>query len=247
MCTILFAFQEFSDAPLAVAANRDESPDRPSSPPAVTEGDPSVLAPRDERAGGTWMGINEHRVFAIVANRWTDRSLEATRSRGLLVRDILEADSVGAAVEVVRTETAAEEYAGFSVLVSTPAEARVLIWDGVLREEGVAPGVHVLVNVGYDGAYDVPRSRRDVGEEQADAAERIREVLSPREGETGGGWVERARDVLADHEYGACVHRERYQTVSASTVTVDADGDVTWQYADGPPCSTDHRPVDGQI
>lgn len=247
MCTILIAFQQFSDAPLAVAANRDESPDRPSSPPAVVDGEPTILAPRDDRGGGTWMGINEHRLFAIVANRWTDRSLDGTRSRGLLVQDLLQVDSVAAATDVVRAQTAAEEYDGFSVLVATPDAARVLIWDGVLREEAVNPGVHVVVNVGFDGEFDVPDSRRQIAAAQADSAERIHDAVQPLPEETGSAWARRAGNVLADHQYGACIHRDRYQTVSSSVVTIDADGEVTWEYADGPPCTNDRRAIDGQI
>ncbi|MDR9382369.1 MAG: NRDE family protein, partial [Natronomonas sp.] len=54
MCTLIVAWRVFDDAPVCVAANRDEATDRPSSPPRVREGDRPVLAPRDERAGGTW-------------------------------------------------------------------------------------------------------------------------------------------------------------------------------------------------
>jgi len=247
VCTILVAFRAFDDAPLAVAANRDESPDRPSRGPAVDEGDPAVLAPRDERAGGTWMGINERRLFAVLANRWTDEELAGDRSRGLLVDDVLATGSIDAATTVVRSETAAHEYEGFSLVVATPTAARLFVWDGVLREETLDEGVHVVVNVGIDGEYEIPRERAAVGRTQATAADSIRDAVEPRSGETARDWVRRAGDVLGDHEYGACLHHERYGTVSSSLVTVGADGSVDWAYADGPPCTTPFRPVDGQI
>lgn len=245
MCTILFALDQFEDAPVVVAANRDESPDRPSSPPQVLEGDPTVLAPVDRRAGGTWMGVNEHGLFAIVANRWTDDDLAGNRSRGLLVRDVLEVDSVAEAAAVVRSTIADYEYEGFTLLVASMEEARVFTWDGVLREQSMEPGVHVLVNVGMDGTYSPPTERAAVGERQAKAADRLRATLEPRPDETASEWLRRAGGALGDHDVGACIHHDRYQTVSSSLVELRADGTVDWRYADGAPCSTEFSSVGG--
>ncbi|MFW6002816.1 MAG: NRDE family protein [Halanaeroarchaeum sp.] len=244
MCTILFALEQFEDAPVAVAANRDESPDRPSGPPRVVEGDPSVLMPLDERAGGTWMGVNEDGLFAIVANRWTDEELAGERSRGLLVRDVLSAVSVDGAATVVRAETAETEYDGFALLVASRNDAMVFTWDGVLRELSMRPGVHVLVNVGMDGTYSVPEARETVGQRQVETADMLRDALEPAAGETAEEWLQRAGAALGDHDYGACIHHDRYRTVSASLVELGVDGTVDWWYADGPPCRTEFDPVD---
>lgn len=244
MCTILFALEQFEDAPLAVAANRDESADRPASPPRVVEGDPTILMPLDERAGGTWMGVNEHGLFAIVANRWTDDELAGERSRGLLVRDVLGAESVDEAATTIREKTADAEYDGFALLVASSDDATVFTWDGVLGEESMEPGGHVLVNTGMDGSYTIPEERQTVGQRQADAAEALRDALEPRTDETGEEWVHRAGAALGDHGYGACIHHDRYQTVSSSLVELGADGHVDWWYADGQPCRNEFRPVD---
>ncbi|ALG82193.1 NRDE family protein [Halanaeroarchaeum sulfurireducens] len=247
MCTVLFAWQQFEETPLAVAANRDESPGRPTSPPGRVPGDLTVLMPRDERDGGTWMGVNEHRLFAIVANRWTDAERDGGRSRGLLVRDVLSAESVDGAASILRDELATTEYEGFTLLVGTSDTATVFMWDGALTVKRVDPGVHVIVNVGVDGAYRVPEARSAVGEEQAKRADRIRETLQVRSDETAQEWVERARRILSDHDIGTCVHRDRYETVSSSLVALGADGEIDWRYADGPPCRTEFRAVDDQI
>lgn len=247
MCTILFARKQFAEAPIAIAANRDESPDRPATPPRVVDGDPRILMPVDERAGGTWMGINEHRLFAIVANRWTDAELAGNRSRGLLVRNVLETVSLEEAVSVVRSATAADEYEGFALLVATPDEATVFTWDGVLREHPIEPGIHVLVNVGMDGSYEIPEERRSIGERQVEAADQLRADLTTDRDETVDEWLDRAGRALGDHEYGACIHHERYGTVSSSLVSIGVDGEVEWSYADGPPCKSAFGRVDGQI
>jgi len=79
VCTLVVAWQVFDEAPIAVAANRDEAFGRPSDPPAVRGGDPEVVAPRDEEAGGTWIGYNEAGVLAAITNRWTDRDRKGER------------------------------------------------------------------------------------------------------------------------------------------------------------------------
>src|SRR5512145_1458577 len=78
--------------PLLVAANRDEQYDRPSAPPQVLGEEPKIIAGRDLRAGGTWLGINEHGVLAALLNRRVNSgtvSFPDARSRGLLSLDLL--------------------------------------------------------------------------------------------------------------------------------------------------------------
>ena len=54
MCTIIILHGVSPEHALIVAANRDERLDRAFSPPAVVA--PGVVAPRDDVAGGSWMG-----------------------------------------------------------------------------------------------------------------------------------------------------------------------------------------------
>ncbi|MFB6137713.1 MAG: NRDE family protein [Halobacteriaceae archaeon] len=248
MCTLVLAWQALADAPVAAAATRDEAHDRPSRPPAVDEvAGTSVLAPRDERAGGTWLGVNEHGVFVALANRWTGRDLTADRSRGLLVDDALTAGSADAAAELVAEAVADTAYDGFWLVAADAENAWLLGWDGGLDRRGLEPGVHVVVNVGADGAFDVPPGRRAAGERQARGAQRARERLRVRDGETAASWRERARAALADHDLGLCVHGDGYGTRSATLVTVGADGTVAMAHGEGPPCTAPVRAVEASI
>ena len=97
VCTLVVAWRVFETAPVCVAANRDESFDRPAAPPSVREGDPAVLAPRDERAGGTWLGYNEAGVLAAITNRWAagDGVVTPQRRRHLRGIDVLAAGDDG--------------------------------------------------------------------------------------------------------------------------------------------------------
>ncbi len=57
MCLIVFAWRVVPGVPLIAAANRDEYFARPSLPAAKWEENPQIVAGRDLKAGGTWMGI----------------------------------------------------------------------------------------------------------------------------------------------------------------------------------------------
>ena len=153
MCTVVLAWRTLSDAPVAVAANRDESFDREARPPRLLDENPGVIAPVDVRAGGTWIGVTEHGLVAAITNRWqrpppqssssdsgesagAERSSDAAvdsriRSRGRLVRDALSAPDASTAVDRVETSVDRHAYRGFNLLVVDADRATYLEWDGV--------------------------------------------------------------------------------------------------------------------
>ena len=82
-------FQLVPDAPLIVAANRDERTDRPAVAMTLLrrkQVSPRVLgADRDELAGGTWLAVNEYGVIAGLTNQPSATGRDpAKRSRGEL-------------------------------------------------------------------------------------------------------------------------------------------------------------------
>jgi YD repeat-containing protein len=242
VCTFTLAWQVFADAPVIVAANRDELLDRPSDPPAERDWEVGVVAPRDREADGTWLGYNEHGLLVAITNRWVDEDLPADRSRGLLVRDALAHETAEGAARFVERELASRSYDGFNLTLVDETAALLLEWDGHLGVRNFEPGVHVVVNVGADGQYTIPGHRPEVGEQQAANADAVRTALQPEPGETGPGWLDRAATIVSDHEYGVCVHGDGYGTRSSSLVRLAEDG-RSWRYADGPPCETPYEPV----
>jgi len=60
MCLILFSYDDHPRYRLVVAANRDEFFGRPTQPARFWNDASHVLAGRDEKAGGTWMGVTRH-------------------------------------------------------------------------------------------------------------------------------------------------------------------------------------------
>lgn len=89
MCTILFSWKSTADYKLVLAANRDEFHQRGTLPAHWWEDHPDILAGRDLKAGGTWMGINKNGRFAAITN-YRKFPLETYEtSRGDLVKDYL--------------------------------------------------------------------------------------------------------------------------------------------------------------
>jgi uncharacterized protein with NRDE domain len=241
MCTITLAWQSFEDAPVLLAANRDELFGRASEPPRRRDWEASVVAPKDGEADGTWLGYNEHGVLVALTNRWTDHDLTGERSRGLLVRDALACESAARATRLVERELDGRAYEGFNLLAVDESAALLVEYDGRRRVRTLRPGVHVVVNVGADGVYDVPDRRQEAGVTQATNADAVLSTLRPEPGGDGRSWLERAGAVLGDHEYGVCIHREGFGTRSSSLVQLGAQ--PRYEFADGPPCETDYEPV----
>jgi len=225
---------------VVVAANRDERLDRPSSSPAVRDWERPVVAPRDEEAEGTWLGYNDAGLLVAITNRWGE-GLDRDRSRGLLVRDALRHDTAEDAARYVEREVEARGYEAFNLVCVDENACILLEWDGRLRVRTLNPGVHVVVNVGADGSYVVPEHRPEAGVEQAQNADGVRAALQPEPGESADEWLDRAREVIADHEYGVCVHHDGFGTRSSSLVEL---GEARrYEFANGPPCETDYERV----
>jgi len=251
VCTLAIAWRVFEEAPVVVGANRDEALDRPSRPPAVSPGEPAVVAPRDREAGGTWIGFNDRGLFVGITNRWTDAELAGERSRGLLVADALRRPGAREAATLVERAVADAEYAGFNLLLADATDAVWLSWNGRLERRTLEPGVHVAVNVGLADRPSIPANRDDLGREQAENARAVRRTLEADDGPTGAlgtddrtaaDWLDRAGAVLGDHEYGVCLHRDGFGTRSSSLLATGRS--PRYAFADGPPCRSHYRPVD---
>lgn len=229
MCSLLFALNAIEDAPVLLAANRDEAYDREATGPRLLSADPRVLAPVDQRAGGTWLGVNEFGLVVAIANR--DDGPEGERSRGQLVRDLLATDTADEARTYLASLLAEHTYAGFHLVIVDPREGFYVTWNGEVDGCELAVGIHVLDNTGLDEAADIPRE--------------VRADLEAGVGEAPDAWLDRAVGYLSNHTHGLCHHGDGYGTVSASTIAVRTDGDITIEmtHADGPPCESVFEPT----
>lgn len=230
MCTIIFAYGVFEG--FALASNRDESYGRDFSPPEKRETEDGwIFAPRDERAGGTWIGFNDEGVVVTLAN--LPVYYDEARSRGKLCDDLLRAPSVDEARDTLRETYARHDYEGFNVVVGSPDDCFVGVNDGELRVVEPDRGVNVVTN----SAFDEPSTK---AKGVADA------VSDPSEHGAARSWLEAIRPLLADHDTGVCVHDEErgYGTTSSNLVYVVPDNhphESLWLFADGAPCETEYE------
>lgn len=144
MCLIAFAWKVHPDHPLIVAANRDEFHERPADSVHWWPGMPGILAGRDRRAGGTWMGVHRRGRFAAVTNLRTSDAPDGTRSRGTLVTDFLAGDEPpqACAERVFHTR---HQWSPFNLLVGDGQS----LWYAGSHSDGpmaISPGVHCLSN-----------------------------------------------------------------------------------------------------
>lgn len=90
MCIAYIRFQPAENAPLFIAANRDEFHARPTAFASVWDDSPNIIAGRDLEAGGTWLGINRQGGAALITNiRDPFISQNKSKSRGSLVHNAL--------------------------------------------------------------------------------------------------------------------------------------------------------------
>ncbi len=145
MCLLLVSVQSKPGYPLILAANRDEYYDRPTAPAGFWSSAPDLLAGRDLRAGGTWLGITRSGRLAAVTNYRDPASHKASASsRGELITKFL--TGTEQAVEFFnKTKRTGQRYNGFNLVLG---DYRKLYWFSNRAQEPkfLAPGIYGLSN-----------------------------------------------------------------------------------------------------
>jgi uncharacterized protein with NRDE domain len=146
MCVLAFAWKTHSVFPLVLAGNRDEFHTRPTAPAGWWDEHPDLVAGRDLKAGGTWMGATRSGRFAVVTNFREPGGDAGERSRGDLVRDFLV--SALPPTEWSR-EVAVAEYGGFNLVFGDGVELHFMS-NRVQATTPLPAGVYGLSNQGLN-------------------------------------------------------------------------------------------------
>ena len=144
MCLLLIAWRTVPDAPLALAANREEAYVRGGTAPQLVPGQIRFVAGIDPVHGGTWLGINRHGLVVAVTNAQKSEKPASPRSRGLLVRDLLACSETEEAVTRAVMELRTGRYAGCNLFCADASSAYVIQGRDWLRSIPLPPGMHVL-------------------------------------------------------------------------------------------------------
>ena len=242
MCTLALYFKAFQKFPLLIAANRDEHYDRPSLTPDLIETEPAIIAGKDLRVGGTWMGVNEKGMFVGILNRRANGAINpvvATRSRGLLCMDLLMRASAYNACDFIREHR--QPYQPFTVVVADENRA----WaayngsDGVLLVE-LSQGLHVF------SSHAEVNLHSEKGDRASKQFATLLTDLAPGRDDRVS-ILARLQLLLSDHSVPAdgegargeaiCVHGEMSGTVSASVAVLSAaDRQFEFFHCPGAPC-----------
>lgn len=144
MCLLFYCRDAHEDYPFVLLANRDEFYDRPTMAADFWADAPDVLAGRDLRRDGTWLGITRAGRWAALTNFREPSHAQFERSRGEIVRDFLAGDR-GAADFAAGLARVATEYDGFNLLLG---DGHQTLWlsnrGGSTRSLG--PGIYGLSN-----------------------------------------------------------------------------------------------------
>jgi uncharacterized protein with NRDE domain len=211
---------------LAISGNRNELLSRPASGPRLENG---ALAPRDELAHGSWLGLNAHGLFVCVTNRRGAMVDPSRRSRGLLVLEALQARSARGLHQALR-ELHGDRHNGFHLVYADLDDAFVTWGDGyAVNQARLEPGqVHVVTERSF-GAGEGEREKT-VAQSFAQLEPEVRAWRRPM--------TEHAREPLES----ACVHADAvgYGTRSSLQLIVKPEA-VTALWTDGHPCTNPPR------
>ncbi|HEY8075731.1 MAG TPA: NRDE family protein [Labilithrix sp.] len=225
MCTVVLASHALPGRSLVVVANRDEQLSRPARAPFVW--DEGFLAPRDERAGGTWLGLNPHGVFVGITNRFLGMREAARRTRGEIVVRAL-AEPSARAVHARMRAIDPRFYNGFHLVYADREDVLATIADGeTLAQLVLGRGVHAVTERSFGAGDD---SRRLARIRAAWARGDLEKVLVDHDSE----------DPLA----ATCIHAPALDYGTRSAIVLELGDTNRMRWADGPPCTAPFVPVD---
>ncbi len=131
MCTVTYLPLGNND--FILTSNRDENPLRKTIPPAsYKENGVELLYPKDELAGGTWIGLSEKKRLVCLLNGGFEkhqRNEYYKMSRGVIVKSMLKSDDF---IDFVKKYDFMEIEPFTIVLVdwNNELETYELVWDG---------------------------------------------------------------------------------------------------------------------
>ena len=230
MCLLVFAWNCHTDYRLILAGNRDEFYARPTRPAQWWQHPPEVLAGRDLRSGGTWLGVSRKGRFGIVTN-FRDYAGGGSEgpSRGSMIPDFATTDtSVESYCE--RVVAHADKYAPFSFVFGDMTTMHYLS----NRAEALSPlppGIHGLSNQALDSDWPKlsrtkARFKEFLDRDSIDPSALL-EMLADREPASDEALPDSDLSPELEKRLSApFVVTPRYGTRSSTVLTIRNDGEI---------------------
>ena len=157
MCLVAFAWNTHPRWRLVLAGNRDELHARPTA--ALSNwADGGLMAGRDLKSGGTWVGLGPRGRAAVITNVRDGLAPPfAGPSRGALPVDFLGGDAATFA-HAAALAAVAGDYAPFNLVLADVEGCAYVGNHPASGAHAIAPGVHGLSNGAFDAPW--PKTRR---------------------------------------------------------------------------------------
>lgn len=251
MCTLVILLRPGHEWPVIIGANRDEMTNRPWSPPARHwQERPHVVAGRDDLAGGSWLGLNDHGIVAGIMNRMNTLGPQTgKRSRGELVLEALDHADARTAAEAL-ADLDGNAYRAFNMVI---ADNRDAFWlrhrgqeggRGIVEVRPLPPGYSMLTAHDRNDTVNSPRIRHFLPVVEA----------TPAPDPDSGDWAawERLMGIRApagsdDPGDGLTVeYPSGFATLSGSLIALPAPGTrkPVWRFARGLPDRVPYENLD---
>ncbi len=232
MCLIAFQYQPKSNHPFIFVENRDEAYDRPSQVIHKWKDAPSLLAGRDEVAGGAWLGITKEGRFAALINHpfSSFETIDDPLSRGALVRDFLTSD-ISISDFTTYLQENRHDYNSYHLTYGKLNDLYLYsnAWDELTH---YGPGLHTLSNTRDDLSFHkMERSEKLIGdylqEEENPSLDKLIEIF--QDTVPANEVEDYPQEVpFADAKLNSAmfIKGEEFGTVNTTAIIVDSKGRV---------------------
>ncbi len=233
MCLILFSYRSHREYPLIFAANRDEFYERPTQQASFWEEAPDMLAGKDLKDGGTWLGITKTGRMAAITNFRDIRTLKNDApSRGNMVSGFLRGNE-NPVEYIQKIRGISDRYNGFNLILGDRSGFFYFSNAGDVFHK-ISPGMHGLSNHLLDTPWPKVEQGKDLltgltSRDQNPSPDEIFHILAdtsrPADGhlpDTGIGleWERLLSSIFIDSEI--------YGTRSSTIILVDRENNVTF-------------------
>jgi uncharacterized protein with NRDE domain len=145
MCLIVLSYKTHPIYKLIFAANRDEFYERPTRPADFWEEHKGLLAGKDLKEGGTWLGITTKGKFAAITNyRDFNNIKKNASSRGHIVTDYL-TQNIPVEKFAQKLILTSDEYNGYNFFFGG-IDSLSYFSNETNKLEEISPGIHGLSN-----------------------------------------------------------------------------------------------------
>ena len=119
MCTSIIFIRKSDKWPIIIGSNRDEDLDRKSKLPGQhwKKSFPNIIAGKDQRKNGAWIGINDFGMVSLIHNRNTKNKESYNTSRGHIVLNVLKNNNIDNAIDYL-SKIDPLKYNNFNLLIA---------------------------------------------------------------------------------------------------------------------------------